>query len=88
VSTVIDLSTGVIVMALPPTLAREKPNTKRRHSGATRKRRARNRKKDMIVSGSFNIFPREMEDVLPQHPDVAMCAATAASDRATLTASR
>ena len=32
------------------------------------------RKKDMIVSGGFNIFPREVEDVLSQHADVAMCA--------------
>jgi fatty-acyl-CoA synthase len=32
------------------------------------------RKKDMIVSGGFNIFPREVEDVLTQHADVAMCA--------------
>jgi acyl-CoA synthetase (AMP-forming)/AMP-acid ligase II len=30
------------------------------------------RKKDMIVSGGFNIFPREVEDVLSQHADVAM----------------
>ncbi|WP_375778119.1 AMP-binding protein [Bradyrhizobium sp. ma5] len=30
------------------------------------------RKKDMIVSGGFNIFPREVEDVLSSHPDVAM----------------
>ena len=26
------------------------------------------RKKDMIVSGGFNIFPREVEDVLTTHP--------------------
>jgi len=32
------------------------------------------RKKDMIVSGGFNIFPREVEDVLYSHPDVAMAA--------------
>jgi fatty-acyl-CoA synthase len=32
------------------------------------------RKKDMIVSGGFNIFPREVEDVLSSHPDVAMAA--------------
>jgi fatty-acyl-CoA synthase len=32
------------------------------------------RKKDMIVSGGFNIFPREVEDVLSQHADVAMVA--------------
>ena len=32
------------------------------------------RKKDMIVSGGFNIFPREVEDVLSKHADVAMVA--------------
>lgn len=32
------------------------------------------RKKDMIVSGGFNIFPREVEDVLSQHADLAMVA--------------
>ena len=30
------------------------------------------RKKDMIVSGGFNIYPREVEDVLSAHADVAM----------------
>jgi fatty-acyl-CoA synthase len=29
------------------------------------------RKKDMIVSGGFNIFPREVEDVIATHPAVA-----------------
>jgi fatty-acyl-CoA synthase len=38
------------------------------------------RKKDMIVSGGFNIFPREIEDVLTQHPDVAMCAVVGVPD--------
>ncbi|MFH1350610.1 MAG: AMP-binding protein [Pseudomonadota bacterium] len=28
------------------------------------------RKKDMIVSGGFNIFPREIEDVMFEHPSV------------------
>jgi fatty-acyl-CoA synthase len=32
------------------------------------------RKKDMIVSGGFNIFPRELEDVLAGHPAVAQAA--------------
>jgi fatty-acyl-CoA synthase len=32
------------------------------------------RKKDMIVSGGFNVFPREVEDVLAAHADVAVVA--------------
>ena len=29
------------------------------------------RRKDMIVSGGFNVYPREIEDVLFEHPAVA-----------------
>ena len=29
------------------------------------------RKKDMIVTGGFNVFPREIEDVISAHPAVA-----------------
>jgi fatty-acyl-CoA synthase len=32
------------------------------------------RKKDMVVSGGFNVFPREIEDVLSAHPAVAAAA--------------
>jgi fatty-acyl-CoA synthase len=32
------------------------------------------RKKDMIVSGGFNVFPREVEDALSSHPDVSAVA--------------
>ena len=39
------------------------------------------RKKDMIVSGGFNIFPREVEDVLSTHPDVAMVAVVGVPDQ-------
>jgi fatty-acyl-CoA synthase len=38
------------------------------------------RKKDMIVSGGFNIFPREVEDVLSEHADVAMVAVVGVPD--------
>jgi fatty-acyl-CoA synthase len=38
------------------------------------------RKKDMIVSGGFNIFPREVEDVLSQHADVGMVAVVGVPD--------
>ncbi|MGY4233664.1 fatty-acyl-CoA synthase [Bradyrhizobium sp. USDA 4449] len=38
------------------------------------------RKKDMIVTGGFNIFPREVEDVLSQHADVAMVAVVGIPD--------
>lgn len=38
------------------------------------------RKKDMIVSGGFNIFPREVEDVLSTHADVAMVAVVGVPD--------
>ncbi|MCA6124436.1 AMP-binding protein [Bradyrhizobium sp. WSM 1704] len=38
------------------------------------------RKKDMIVTGGFNIFPREVEDVLSQHADVAMVAVVGVPD--------
>jgi fatty-acyl-CoA synthase len=38
------------------------------------------RKKDMIVSGGFNIFPREVEDVLSQHAQIAMVAVVGVPD--------
>jgi fatty-acyl-CoA synthase len=38
------------------------------------------RKKDMIVSGGFNVFPREVEDVLSSAPEVAMCAVIGVPD--------
>jgi fatty-acyl-CoA synthase len=38
------------------------------------------RKKDMIVSGGFNVFPREIEDVLSTHAAVAQCAVIGVPD--------
>ena len=38
------------------------------------------RAKDMIVSGGFNIYPKEIEDVLTAHPAVAMAAVVGAPD--------
>jgi fatty-acyl-CoA synthase len=38
------------------------------------------RKKDMVVSGGFNIYPREVEDVLATHADVAMVAVLGVPD--------
>jgi fatty-acyl-CoA synthase len=38
------------------------------------------RKKDMIVTGGFNVFPREIEDVLSTHADVAMVAVVGIPD--------
>ncbi|MDR1968111.1 MAG: AMP-binding protein [Burkholderiaceae bacterium] len=32
------------------------------------------RKKDMIISGGFNVYPREVEDTLAQHPAVSAAA--------------
>jgi fatty-acyl-CoA synthase len=38
------------------------------------------RTKDMIVSGGFNVFPREIEDVLTSHPSVASAAVIGVPD--------
>jgi fatty-acyl-CoA synthase len=32
------------------------------------------RKKDLIITGGFNVYPREIEDVLSSHPAVSSCA--------------
>jgi fatty-acyl-CoA synthase len=38
------------------------------------------RKKDMVVSGGFNVFPREVEDVIAAHPAVAQVAVVGVPD--------
>jgi fatty-acyl-CoA synthase len=38
------------------------------------------RKKDMIVTGGFNVFPREVEDVLSSHPGVSAAAVIGVPD--------
>jgi long-chain acyl-CoA synthetase len=32
------------------------------------------RKKEMILRGGYNIYPRELEEVIMTHPDVSLCA--------------
>ncbi|MCD6584959.1 MAG: long-chain fatty acid--CoA ligase [Desulfobacteraceae bacterium] len=38
------------------------------------------RKKDLILVGGFNVYPREIEDILFQHPKVAMAAVVGVPD--------
>ena len=38
------------------------------------------RKKDMIISGGFNVFPREVEDVLADHPALSAAAVIGVPD--------
>ena len=38
------------------------------------------RKKDMIVTGGFNVYPREIEDVLSEHPSVSNAAVIGVPD--------
>jgi fatty-acyl-CoA synthase len=39
------------------------------------------RKKDMIVTGGFNVFPREIEDVISSHPGVSAVAVVGVPDQ-------
>jgi len=38
------------------------------------------RRKEMIISGGYNVYPREVEDALYRHPAVAECAVVGAPD--------
>ncbi|MHC1562190.1 class I adenylate-forming enzyme family protein [Actinomycetospora sp. C-140] len=38
------------------------------------------RKNDMIITGGYNVYPAEIEEVLAAHPDVALCAAFGVED--------
>lgn len=38
------------------------------------------RKKDMVITGGFNVYPREVEDVIGMHPAVAQCAVIGVAD--------
>ena len=38
------------------------------------------RKKDMIISGGFNVYPREVEDAVARHPSVKTCAVVGLPD--------
>jgi long-chain acyl-CoA synthetase len=38
------------------------------------------RKKDMVLVGGFNVYPREVEDILFQHPKVGLAAVVGVSD--------
>ncbi|MEM0139983.1 MAG: long-chain fatty acid--CoA ligase [Ferroplasma sp.] len=38
------------------------------------------RKKDLIIAGGYNIYPREVEDVIYEHPSVSECAVIGVPD--------
>lgn len=38
------------------------------------------RKKDMIIVGGYNVYPREVEEVLYKHPDIVECAVVGIPD--------
>ena len=39
------------------------------------------RKKDLIIRGGFNVYPRDVEDALVEHPDVQMAGVIGKPDR-------
>ena len=38
------------------------------------------RKKDMILRGGYNVYPRELEEVMMTHPAISLCAVVAVKD--------
>jgi acyl-CoA synthetase (AMP-forming)/AMP-acid ligase II len=40
----------------------------------------KDRTSDMIITGGYNVYPREIEDVLMSHPAVAECAVVGVKD--------
>jgi long-chain acyl-CoA synthetase len=38
------------------------------------------RKKDMILRGGYNVYPRELEEVIMTHPAVSLCAVIGVAD--------
>lgn len=40
----------------------------------------KDRTSDMIITGGYNVYPREIEDVLAAHPAVAECAVIGVAD--------
>jgi acyl-CoA synthetase (AMP-forming)/AMP-acid ligase II len=40
----------------------------------------KDRKTDMIISGGFNVYPKEVENALMRHPDVVECAVFGSAD--------
>jgi long-chain acyl-CoA synthetase len=38
------------------------------------------RKKDLILRGGFNVYPREVEEMLMQHPAISLCAVVGVAD--------
>jgi long-chain acyl-CoA synthetase len=40
------------------------------------------RKKDLIIRGGFNVYPRDVEDALVEHPAVAMAGVVGVPDEA------
>ena len=43
--------------------------------------RLRGRAKELVISGGYNVYPREVEDALRTHPDIEDVAVTGTSDR-------